>query len=301
MSEQENPRILMVDDVPENLQLLGAALKQKNYRIYVAQSGPQALHLLKRISVDLILLDVAMPGQDGFEVCKQLKASPATRNIPIIFLTAKTDENEIVKGFELGAVDYVTKPFNSLVLSARVKTHLTLTRQARELQVLANIDCLTGIANRRRFLAFLDSEWRRCLRNQTSIAMIMLDIDFFKAYNDTYGHLRGDETLRRVAKAAKDVCRRPGDLPVRYGGEEFAIVLSNTELEPAYELAENLRVRVEGLKIPHERSLVKDVLTVSLGVAATVPGAETSTEQLVKAADDELYNAKKAGRNRVMN
>ncbi len=294
----EKAFILLVDDNLKNLQVLGNLL-EGTYGTAAAENGVEALEFLKKRMPDLILLDIMMPGMGGFEVCKRLKAAPETRDIPIIFLSAKTETQNIVKGFEVGGVDYITKPFQIPELLARVHTHVDLGRKTRILQSIADRDGLTMIPNRRRFDEFLDLEWRRCLRERTPLACIMIDIDWFKQYNDCYGHLQGDECLKQIAQAICKTVRRPTDLAARYGGEEFAVVLGNTEVQQAIQIAEKMCVTIEELQIPHNASEISPAVTISLGVASMIPDARASPEDLINAADKRLYGAKNAGRNQA--
>ncbi len=295
----DKARVLIVDDTPKNIQVLGTMLKSEGYQINVAQNGLQALQTVSKVHPDIILLDVMMPEMDGYETCKRLKDSLDTMDIPVIFLTARIETEDVLKGFELGAADYITKPFNHAILLARVKTHIALYQKSRQLKMVADLDGLTMLANRRNFDEFLVQEWRRCLRSRQPLSLAISDIDYFKAYNDTYGHLKGDEALKRVAMEIQGGCRRPGDLAARYGGEEFAVVLGDTDEEAAMIIAENLCRAVAGLTIPHKTSKVRDVVTVSIGVATLIPDLDTSPERLIKLADDQLYQAKNGGRNQV--
>ena len=291
--------ILVVDDTPANLKLINSLLKDSAYNIRPVPNGRLALSGAKAIPPDLILLDVAMPGMDGYEVCKKLKESTETKDIPVIFLTAKTAEEEIIKGFELGAADYVTKPFNQAILLARIKTHLDLRQNTRQLKELSMKDGLTQIANRRYFDDFLELELRRCLRDQKPISLILMDIDHFKLFNDNYGHQKGDDVLKKVGKVGQSFAHRPGDLMARYGGEEFVMVLGNTDSEDARKVAANICSAVEQLNIPHEFSETSNVVTLSLGVGTLLPTMETKPSDLIKLSDDLLYEAKNNGRNRV--
>ncbi len=295
---EEKALILLVDDNPKNLKLLGNLLKG-TYKTVVAESGREALEFVKKRVPELILLDIMMPEMTGFEVCERVKASPETRDIPIIFLSAKTETQDIVKGFEVGGVDYITKPFQVPELLARVHTHIELRQKTLILQSIADRDGLTMIPNRRRFDEFLDGEWRRCLREQTPLTFIMIDIDWFKRYNDLYGHLQGDECLKQIAQTIGKTVRRPTDFAARFGGEEFAVVLGNTGAQQAMMIAENIRTAIEGLQIPHNASEISHVVTISLGVATVIPDAKTSPEDLINAADERLYEAKNTGRNQV--
>lgn len=290
--------ILIVDDLPSNIRILGEALRPY-YEIVVATSGKQALALAQDIRPDLVLLDIMMPGMDGYEVCRELKSEPRTRNIPVIFITAKVQTEDEVLGFELGGADYITKPFRLPAVLARIKTQLDLKRKYDLLETLAALDGLTEIPNRRRFDDALEHEWRRIQRTGRPLTVIMMDIDFFKNYNDQYGHMAGDECLRLVALALSQIVNRPGDLVARFGGEEFVALLPDTGPQAARHLAESMREGVAGLKIPHAASSVADHVTLSLGAATRVPNLDLPPGSLVEEADRLLYQAKQEGRNRT--
>jgi diguanylate cyclase (GGDEF)-like protein len=292
-------RILIVDDSPQNIKVLGTILKDEGYQINVAQNGKQALEIVEKVSPELILLDIMMPVLNGYETCRKLKENPEIRDIPIIFLSAKIEPEDVVTGFEIGGADYITKPFNASILLARVKTHITLMKKSKQLKDISQKDGLTLIANRRRFDEFLEMEWRRCMRNQCPLSLIMIDIDHFKAYNDFYGHLQGDNVLRKVAKTLEKFTQRPGDLTARYGGEEFAVILGDTDEKNSQELAWKMCRQIEKQQIPHEKSGVSDVVTASFGTAAVLPGKANSTSLLLELADKRLYEAKEQGRNQV--
>ncbi len=297
--KSKKSRILIVDDAPENIRILGDALKG-DHRISFAVNGREALGIARSDNVpDLILLDIVMPEMDGYEVCRQLKAGKKTRNIPVIFITAKSDEEDETKGLGLGAVDYITKPFSKAIVKARVRTHLELKRHRDILENLSSMDGLTGIPNRRRFDESLSTEWKAALREGEPLSIIMIDIDFFGAYNNTYGHLAGDDCLKKVAGTLADSVNRPMDFLGRYGGEEFSAILPKTDMEGAVYVAEEMRKNVEGLRIRHENSLVSDWVTVSLGAAVMTPAAEFTPAALIEGGDEALYQAKKEGRNRV--
>lgn len=302
MGEQdERAKILIVDDEKVNIDVLVGLLKPY-YRTIVAKSGEQAFQRLENPSLpDLILLDIMMPGLDGYEVCRKFKNNPATRHIPVIFITSKTDEQDEALGFKVGAVDYITKPFSPLIVWARVKTHIELKRRGDMLERLAGLDGLTGIANRRSFDRFLDEEWRRSLRKGHDISILMLDIDFFKNYNDHYGHPQGDECLKQVAGVIAQAMPRAGDFAARYGGEEFACVLPETDREGALAVAERILHRVRELKIPHAQSKVEPYLTVSIGAATVMaPKVDARAAELVAMGDQALYRAKEEGRNKAV-
>lgn len=290
--------ILIVDDLPSNIRILGEALRPY-YEIVVATSGKQALTLAQDIRPDLILLDIMMPGMDGYEVCRELKSEPKTRNIPVIFITAKVQTEDEVQGFEIGGADYITKPFRLPAVLARIKTQLDLKRKYDLLENLAALDGLTEIPNRRRFDDALEHEWRRTQRTGRPLTVIMMDIDFFKNYNDRYGHMAGDECLRMVAQSLSRIVNRPGDLVARFGGEEFVALLPDTGPQAARHLAESMREGVAGLNIPHAASSVAEHVTLSLGAATRVPILDLTPASLVEEADRLLYQAKQEGRNRT--
>ncbi|WP_234421655.1 diguanylate cyclase [Parazoarcus communis] len=291
--------MLLVDDLAANIQVLYRIFAE-DHEVFMATSGEQALALCDRDQLpDLILLDVEMPGLDGLEVCRRLKANPATRDIPIIFVTAQTDALDETRALEAGGVDFISKPVNPAVVRARVKTHLTMKAQSDLLKAIVFIDGLTGIANRRRFDEAIQTEWRSCRRGGLPLTLFMIDIDHFKQYNDRYGHQEGDACLRRVATAVRLQLGRPHDLAARYGGEEFVCLLPECDLEAGRVKAEEVCAAVEALAIPHAGSATAAVVTVSVGVASAFPQDGSGAEILVAAADAALYQAKSSGRNRV--
>lgn len=298
--QAEKPLILIVDDTPTNIQVLAEALRA-NYRVKVALNGKTALDVIaKQGQPDLVLLDIMMPGMDGYEVCRQLKAAPETRNIPVIFVTARSDAVDEELGLRMGAVDYITKPFHLAIVAARVQNHINLKLKSDLLESLAMLDGLTNIPNRRRFDATLEMEWKRAQRSGQPLALAMVDIDFFKRYNDLYGHGAGDACLKKVAALLAECAARPSDLVARYGGEEFVMLLPETDTSGAQAIAERFRARVEDLRLPHENSDVAPWVTVSVGLAAGVaPESLDSPLSLLKVADKLLYRAKESGRNRV--
>ncbi|TPQ28343.1 diguanylate cyclase domain-containing protein [Methylomonas sp. HW2-6] len=296
-NDRLKPLILIVDDTPTNIQVLAENLI-KDYRIKVAASGAAALAAIAAQGApDLILLDVMMPEMDGYEVCRHLKANPQTSSIPVIFVTALNDVSDEERGLNLGALDYITKPFYLPVVKARIRNHIRLKQATDMLEAMAWIDALTGIPNRRRFDQTLDNEWKRAQRNQTPLAAILIDIDYFKAYNDHHGHGAGDDCLKQVAGHLAAAVSRPGDLVARYGGEEFVILLPETDTAGALQIAEELRIHLADQRIPHRNSPVSDSITVSLGAAAVIPQPGQAPTLLVDAADQRLYQAKDAGRN----
>ncbi|AWJ84308.1 diguanylate cyclase response regulator [Azospirillum sp. TSH58] len=292
------PKILVVDDIPSNVHVLSRILKDE-HDIYFATDGAKALELVQARLPDLVLLDIMMPGMDGYEVCSRIKADPITRDIPVIFISAKSEVEDETYGLEVGAIDFISKPISPPIVKARVRNHLLLKRQTDLLRTLSFNDGLTGIANRRRFDEVLMREWRRCGRAQLPLSLIMLDVDQFKPYNDHYGHQAGDECLRAVAQILGGQIMRPGDLIARYGGEEFVCLLPETDEDGAVEVAERLRQTVAERRLPHAVSHVADHITISLGVATARPMPDDTPDRLTQLADGLLYEAKRAGRNRV--
>jgi len=296
--EVAKPKVLIIDDQRFNLITLHELLRDR-YQTMVAVSGEQGLKAAVANKPDLVLLDIEMPEMNGYEVCRRLRENPATGQIPIIFITALTDAADEARGLELGAVDYITKPFNHVIVKARVQTHLRLKMQADLLERYAFNDALTGLANRRAFDERLALEWSRAQRYQRPLSVVMIDIDHFKLYNDHYGHGAGDACLSDVARVIKSQVTRHSDMAARYGGEEFLLILPETEEAGAVALAEQVRAALDNRALPHAASKVCDHVTLSLGAASQIPDGETSVSALLERADQALYRAKTGGRNRV--
>ena len=293
------PSILIVDSDVDNIKKLRDTL-QADYRIQLAADiSTMIAAASSQNPSNLILLNTSLSGEDGFEICSMLKEVEQTKNIPIIFLATTNSEQEETKSFERGGVDYIPKPFRLQAVKARLKMHLDLKRSRDNLENLSMIDALTGIANRRRFNEYYLAEWKRSIREATQLSLIMIDIDFFKLYNDNHGHGAGDECLRRVAKGLHDIVRRPADLLVRFGGEEFACILPKTNLQGTVRIAELMRKNIETLKIPHGHSAISDYITVSLGTATHLPNEHSRSDTLIDEADKCLYQAKENGRNQL--
>ncbi len=292
------PKLLVVDDQRINILVLNE-LFRNDCEVFMATNGEQALQICRAQLPDLVLLDVQMDGIDGFEVCRRLKADAESRNIPVIFITAQGGEADEVRGLQLGAVDFIAKPINPVIVRARVQTHLTLKLQSDLLRSMALFDGLTGVPNRRKFDEQLVRDWRQSQREQTALSVILIDVDHFKRYNDHYGHQAGDAALQAVARVLDGTLKRPHDLLARYGGEEFVGVLPNTGLSEAVELAERMQAGVRALNLEHSGSPEAQVVTISLGVAAVVARSDLAPQALVEAADQQLYAAKQAGRARV--
>lgn len=307
-------KILAVDDQPANLLAIEGLLEGLDITLITAASGQEALAIMLEHQLALILLDVQMPEMDGYETAALIRGKKQTREIPIVFVTAINKEEEhIFKGYEAGAVDYLFKPLNPHILRSKVKVFLQLYEQKRQLlknareleeanqrlHLLSSLDPLTGLANRRRFNEVLRAEWRRAMREQNPVAIILVDIDNFKAYNDYYGHLAGDECLRLISDTLNSPLMRPSDVVARFGGEEFILLLPGTDLAGGLHIAETARQKVEKLAIPHATSAVASCVTVSFGVSAVIPPRSGMDETaLIHVADTALYQAKDAGKNR---
>lgn len=298
MEHKNAHTILAVDDSPENLDLIKSIL-EPYYTVKVALNGELALHIASSQHPDLILMDIMLGDSNGFEICHRLKSTAKTRDIPIIFLTAKRTEADEVEGFKIGGCDYITKPFSPAIMLARIQTQLQLKAKADLLEKLASLDSLTEIPNRRAFTAALDRQLNQAKRTAIPLSLLIVDIDKFKQYNDHYGHPSGDDCLKRVATALMDHTHRPEDLVARLGGEEFAILLPNTDNTGATLRAEQYREIIEQLKIEHISSHPVPFVTVSIGVATLMAETHDHAATLIQAADNALYQAKKQGRNRV--
>lgn len=289
--------ILIVDDSSFNSAYLLNILKDQ-YQVRAVKSGKEAFEIaFSQYPPDLILLDVIMPDIDGYEVCKKLKEVDSTKNIPVIFITGRFSEEDEIYGFSLGAVDYISKPYNTIIVKARIKTHMELKLYRDYLESISYLDGLTGIPNKRRFNEIFETMWNIAEREKNIISIIMIDIDNFKAFNDIYGHLEGDDCIIRVAQQLFKSVFRKTDFVGRYGGEEFVCILPNTDSKNAGLIAEKMRQKIMELKIPHEGSTVSDVVTISLGVAACIPDKDRNA--LIKMADEALYISKKSGRNKI--
>jgi diguanylate cyclase (GGDEF)-like protein len=292
--------LLIVDDMTANIRILANLLKD-DYTIQIANRGQKALDIARGSQPpDLILLDIMMPEMDGYQVCRELKNNQATSHIPVIFVTAMDEVENQKKGLSLGAVDYITKPFDADIVKVRVRNHMNLKVKTDMLEDMSHVDGLTQVANRRNFDRTLQRELKRLERSGKPLGLIMLDIDYFKPFNDHYGHGKGDECLIKVAAALQQVVKRPGDLLARYGGEEFAAILPETDAEGVARVAEEMRAAVEAIDVEHGHSQVADHVTISVGCCAQIVTADTTVEQLLNRADTALYAAKRQGRNRVV-
>jgi diguanylate cyclase (GGDEF)-like protein len=300
----EPHRILLVDDQIANIMqirhILGPELET-----YAATSGEEALKKCYSTLPDLVILDVQMPGMDGLETCRRLREDMQTRDIPVIFVTAGASPEDEDACWLAGGSDFVLKPINPSTLQNRVQAQLKLKAQADELRRLAYTDGLTGLPNRRSFDLHYDVECRRAVRTGNSMSVLLIDVDFFKLYNDQYGHVAGDVCLKEVGAAlSRSICR-PGDMAARYGGEEFIVILPETSHSGAMCVAETILKEVSDAGIGHRASPISPVVSVSIG-AATWIGQEDAgvraegCRTLVEEADGQLYLAKQAGRARVV-
>lgn len=293
----EKARILIVDDEPINIHVLSNALND-TYNLFAVTSGREAIAFCMTHAPDLVLMDMDMPDINGVEACKTLKEKSETHDIPIVFVTGHGDSDAEDKCWEAGGVDFLTKPVNANTLNHRIKSHLALKELTDELRRMAYQDGLTQVSNRRYFDEYLLRQQKLSQRSGSFFALLMFDIDFFKSYNDHYGHLAGDDCLRLVAKVLKQSVERPGDFVARFGGEEFAVVLPETDIAGAILVATKLLANVRELGIKHKGSLF-GVVTGSIGIAAS-DGSKKTLQELIDTADRRLYVAKTSGRDQFI-
>lgn len=304
-------KILLVDDTKTDRLVLTAYLEKLSHEVVHAENGHEAIDLFKSEKPDLVLMDVIMPEMDGHEAARAIRKDERVW-APIIFLSGRIATDDIVAGIEAGGDDYLTKPVDYRILEAKMTAMQRIAEMRHrlldvstelesanaELKKLVNIDGLTGLANRRYLDNYLGVEIARAMRNGQQLAVVLCDVDFFKKYNDSFGHLKGDDCLKEVAKAMETACKRTTDLVARYGGEEFAVILPDTSQDNAAMVAEGMRLAVEGLAMEHPESDLKKV-TVSSGVFSCVPEDKAQAELMLQKADEALYVAKQSGRNQV--
>ncbi|MFW6032359.1 MAG: diguanylate cyclase domain-containing protein [Phycisphaeraceae bacterium] len=313
--------VMLIDDQAIVADMVKRAIRgEPDINFHYCQDPTSALREAEKIRPTVILLDLVMPEMDGMTLLRFLRANPATHDVPIIVLSTREEADTKAAAFALGAYDYVVKLPERPELLARIRHHSAayvhklqrddafralrasqeaLEEKNLELLRLSEIDGLTGLANRRLFDSRLAEEWRRSRRTGRPLGLAMFDVDWFKKYNDAYGHLEGDDCLREVARVLRESVRRPSDMAARYGGEEFVVLLPETDLGGARRVAEWVRGKVEALKLEHRESPGGGYVTVSGGVAARASVGKEPPEVLVEAADQALYRAKKAGRNRI--
>lgn len=303
-------KVLVADDSPTNLMIAQKYIETAGYKVVPVEDGLQAVKTFKEIDPDLVILDVMMPNMDGFEAASRIRAICEKKGkwIPIIFLSAMNQDEDLAKGIDCGGDDYLTKPISRIVLNAKLKAMERIANMRQELEYanlqlkkLSELDGLTGIANRRRFDDYFEREFRRAIRENSDLSLLLIDIDNFKAFNDYYGHPAGDDCLQNIASEIAGMLKRPGDLLARYGGEEFAGVLPRTPPEGTQHLADELVRAMENLQIPHAKSSISDFVTISIGYATATADAigDVNPEQLIERADQALYQAKARGRNRA--
>ena len=292
----EKEQILVVDDSLFNANILAEILK-KEYVVSIEKSGKDCLSHVGRHTVDLIFLDVVMPEMDGYEVCKRLKQNSLTRDIPIIFVSASEEVENQTRGLELGALDYLVRPAPPAVVLAKAKNYLALKKQREMLEKYSFRDELTGIFNRRYLMEYLSEKWNDAFFQKIPLAVLFMDVDYFKKYNDVYGHVVGDQCLRKLGRLLDGALERPSDITARYGGEEFMIVLPGSDEKRAAEMAKKIQKKLAEERLVHAASDVSPFVTLSIGIAAMVPPALGQEKVLVEMADMALYKAKKAGRN----
>jgi len=297
MTEAKNNSVLIVDDEKSNIMALTHILSSE-YTIYFAKNGTDAIELAEKFLPDVILLDILMPGMDGYDVISQLKKGAKTDEIPVIFITGLTGVEEEEKGLSLGAVDYISKPFSPAIVKLRVRSQMQMLNQIRLIKYLSMMDQLTDLPNRRNFDNRLRIEWEHAIRNRAFISLLMIDIDFFKNYNDKYGHQEGDIALKAMANIFKHTLKRSVDFVARWGGEEFVILLPNTHLSGALGVAEIIRAKAVDTEIICTGGSAAR-LTLSIGVNTIKPKLGSSLDGFISGADKALYIAKENGRNQV--
>lgn len=303
--EESPANVLIVDDVEDNLEILGDLLTFDGYQVETAVSGEAALKRVQASRPDLILLDILMPGMNGFEVCARLKENADTKDIPIIFVSSMVDLESKVKGFKVGGVDYINKPFQHAEVLVRVNTQITMLRlrknleeKNKELERLANTDYLTDLYNRRRFFQTAEEEISGAIQTGNPVSVTLIDLDYFKRVNDTFGHLVGDQVLIHVAHLIRSFSRE-NDMVARYGGEEFAILHPSIDQQDAYQVTEEIRRNVEATPFMHEMNEIG--MTLSAGVVDTIACKDFKrVDDVLDKADKALYRAKDAGRNQVV-
>jgi len=297
MDNKKKNSILIVDDELLNLKMLRSILHE-DYTVFTAKDGQAAIEIAAEEKPDLILLDILMPDMDGYEVLKILKSDAETRHIPVIFITGLDSKSEEEKGLSMDAVDYISKPFSPGIVNLRVKNQIQIVNQIHTIELLSNLDQLTQIPNRRSLDQQLLSEWGRSIREGIPLSLLMIDVDKFKVYNDSYGHLQGDNVLKMIAETIIATLQRAGDYAARFGGEEFCVLLPGADLEGAMLVAEQVRKAIESLVFQCEDGSVGKV-TISVGVHSLIPAVTDTIPDLIAKADSALYVAKEAGRNCV--
>ena len=297
-------RVLIVEDDRSVMMLNCAYIKSFGHEVVSAEDGETALKLFDPNTIDVVLMDYMLPGIDGVETTRRLRDTYEDKWFPIIFVTSANEDEHLAKGLAAGGDDYLHKPISSVVLEAKLKAMQRMVNMQQEIiavskrmEQLSLLDGLTQIFNRRSFDRSIESEWQRMRRDKNDLALIMIDVDFFKKYNDHYGHQAGDECLKKIAKTIEGLLLRPADIAARYGGEEFAILLPGTDLDGATYVAERVIMAIHDMNLPHAKSDVSDRVSLSLGMAVSSRDKNNSIYKLIKSADEALYHAKVSGRN----
>lgn len=291
-------KVLIVDDEKANRKVLKELL-QDQATIIFAKNGQQAIELAQKHVPDLMLLDVIMPDMSGFDVIEKIKNDPATMGVSVIFITGLANSDDEAKGFDLGGCDYIYKPFKANIVIARVSMHLELIKQRKMLDNVAHIDALTGISNRRKMDFVLKDELAANRRDKKQLMVALIDVDYFKQYNDNYGHGAGDVALKKIASSLREVLKRPRDFAARFGGEEFIVILPDCDINGAKLVLDNLSQVIAEKEIVHEFSNVSEYITASIGACIVDSEQLTDAEQVIKFTDDLLYQAKRSGRNQI--
>jgi len=297
MESSKKNSLLIVDDDRSSLMVLSHIL-QTEYAVRVASNGESAIRIAAKYSPDLILLDIIMPDMDGYQVFTALQKMDNTEHIPVIFITGLNNKDEEKKALQLGAVDYIHKPFDDMIVKLRIRHQIRIINQLRIIENLSMIDQLTGIPNRRNFDNRLHVEWGRSVRDNNPLSILLIDVDHFKNYNDTYGHQQGDQALCLVAQVLIQTLKRVTDFAARWGGEEFVALLPNTDSCGGSLVGEHIRKNIEAAEILCDNGQFTK-LTVSIGVNVHTPTLSCSLDTFISRADKALYNAKNTGRNRV--
>jgi diguanylate cyclase (GGDEF)-like protein len=297
MNDSEKNSVLIVDDEKASIIALTHILGEE-YTVFAAKKGKDAVALAKKHLPDVVLLDIIMPDMDGYEVLAAIKADEATRNIPVIFITGLGEAEEEEKGLKMGAADYINKPFSPAIVKLRVNNQMQMLNQIETIRYLSMTDQLTGIANRRNFDNRFRLEWNHANRSKAPLSLVFVDLDHFKTYNDTYGHLQGDVALQMTARTITQSLKRSSDFVARWGGEEFAVLLPGTCSRGAVDVAECIRHHIEEVSIPCTEKGAESI-TASAGINTLVPDESLTMDDLISGADQALYAAKNNGRNCV--
>jgi diguanylate cyclase (GGDEF)-like protein len=297
MDDLKKNSVLVVDDENSNIMMLTHILSPV-YTVYAVKNGLKAIEAAEKYLPDVVLLDIVMPDMDGYAVIAALKDSDNTRDIPVIFITGLSNSEDEEKGLNMGASDYISKPFSPAIVNLRVKNQIKMLNQLRIIEQISMLDQLTSMPNRRSFDNRLEMEWVRAIRENSMISILIMDVDKFKDYNDTYGHPQGDLVLQAVGMSVIQSLKRSGDFAARWGGEEFVILLPNTDLSGALHIAERMRANISNIIIPASDGTDTSI-TVSIGVMTQSPEQGSSYATFIEEADRALYMAKKRGRNRV--